>query len=40
MGDGIAKHTYESWLAEGGELAALLSDPGTCKEAMKQPDAE
>ena len=23
MGDGIAKHIYESWLAEGGELAAL-----------------
>ena len=40
MGDGIAKHIYESWLAEGGELAALLSDPRTYKEAMKQPDAE
>ena len=40
MGDGVAKHIYESWLAEGGELAALLSDPRTYKEAMKQPDAE
>ena len=38
MGDGIAKHIYESWLAEGGELAALLSDPRSNKEAMKQPD--
>ena len=25
MGDGIAKNIYESWLAEGRELAALLS---------------
>ena len=40
MGDGIAKHIYSSWLAEGGKPAALLSDPRTYKEAMKQPDAE
>ena len=40
MGDGIAKHINESWLAEGGELAALLSDPRAYKEVMKRPDAE
>ena len=40
MGDGIAKHIYESWLVEGGELAALLSDPRTNKEVMIQPDGE
>ena len=40
MGDGVAKHIYESWLVDGGELAALLSDPRTYKEAMKRPDAK
>ena len=40
VGDEIAKHIHESWLVEGGELAALLSDPRTYKEAIQQRDAE
>ena len=40
IGHGIAKRIYESWLAEGRELAALLSDPRTYKDATKRPDAE
>ena len=30
----------ECFVAEVGELGALLADPRTYKEAMKRPDAE
>ena len=40
MGDPIASHMYECFMAEIGELGALLADPRTYKEAMKIPDAK
>ena len=40
MGDLIASHMYECFMAEVGELGALLADPQTYKEAMKMPDAK
>ena len=39
MGNPIATHMYECFMAEIGELGALLADPRTYKEAMKMPDA-
>ena len=40
MGDPIASHLYKCFMAEVGELGALLADPRTYKEAMKVPDAK
>ena len=40
MGDPIASHLYKCFMAEVGELGALLADPRTYKEAMKIPDAK
>ena len=40
MGDPIASHMYECFMAEVGELGALLADPRTYREAMKMPDAK
>ena len=39
MGDPIARHMYESFMAEVDKLGALLADPCTYKEAGKMPDA-
>ena len=39
-GDSIASHMYECFVAEVGELGALLADPRTYKEAMKLPDTK
>ena len=40
MGDPIAAHMYEYFMAEVGELGALQADPRTYTEAMKMPDAK
>ena len=40
MVDPIAKHVYECFKAEVGELRALLADPHTYKVAMKVPDTK
>ena len=39
IGDPIAKHLYGCFMAEVGELGALLADPRADKEAMKMSDA-
>ena len=40
MGDPIVSLMYACFMAEIGELGALLADPCTYKEAMKMPDAK
>ena len=40
MGYPIASHMYECFMAEVGELGALLVDPRTYKEAIMMLDAK
>ena len=40
MGDPIASHINECFVAEVGEQGALLADPRTYKEAIRMPDAK
>ena len=40
MGGSIASHMYKYFLAEVGNLGALLADPLTYIEAVKMPDAK